>query len=86
MEIKIYVPDEYQERYKIALAKLKADKYEDKLPIAEKDVLELDVARIVALEKLEQKMVNISEGENPYDYFYNDTFFDEVSKRINDNK
>ena len=82
MKIEIYVPDEYKKKYDEAIAKLKADKYDD-IPEKEKDALMLDIARIVALEKFKQKMEEIIECEDPYNYF-NDygAFYNEVENVI----
>ena len=82
MKIEIYVPDEYQKKYDEAIAKLKADLYEDKIPEKEKEALKLDVARIVALEFLKQDIIKIAEGQSPYDFLNTDLFFSEVGKRI----
>lgn len=86
MKIEIYVPDEYQKKYDEAIAKLKEDKYKDKLTKEEKDMLELDVARIVTLERLKQDMVNIAEGQSPFDLFSDenfDAFYKELTKMVN---
>lgn len=82
MKIEIYVPDEYQKKYDEAIAKLKADRYEDKIPETEKKALELDVARIVALEHLKQEVVEIAEGKSPFDIINSDSFYSEVDKRV----
>ena len=82
MKIEINVPDEYQKKYDEAIAKLKRDK--DNMLEAEKDALEIDVARIVALEQLEHEMREIAEGQNPFDFFdaYDNSFYSEIDKRV----
>jgi hypothetical protein len=64
----IHVDDKLKAEYDDALAKLKADKYEDKIPPAEKLKLEEKVMRWLLIERLEQQIAELNEGASPYDY------------------
>jgi predicted nuclease with TOPRIM domain len=64
----IYINDKLQAEYEDALEKLKADKYENKIPKAEKRKLEEKVMRWLMIEDLEQRITELNEGASPYDY------------------
>ena len=64
----IYVDDKLKAEYDDAVAKLKADKYEDNMPPAEKEKLEEKVMRWLMIERLEQEIAELNEGASPYDY------------------
>ena len=64
----IYVDDKLKAEYDDALAKLKADKYEDKIPPAEKLKLEEKVMRWLLIQRYELEIEELNEGANPYDY------------------
>ena len=64
----IYVDDKLKAEYDDAVAKLKADKYEDKIPPSEKEKLEEKVMRWLMIERLEQQIAELNEGASPYDY------------------
>lgn len=64
----IYVDDKLKTEYDDAVAKLKADKYEDNIPPAEKEKLEEKVMRWLMIKYLEQEIAELNEGASPYDY------------------
>ena len=64
----IYVDEKLKAEYADALAKLKADKYEDKIPPAEKEKLEEKVMRWLLVEQYLVIIEELNEGANPYDY------------------
>ena len=64
----IYVDDKLKAEYDDAVAKLKADKYKDEIPQAEKSKLEEKVVRWLMIEDLEQRISELNEGASPYDY------------------
>ncbi|MEM3415624.1 MAG: hypothetical protein QW575_08650 [Thermoproteota archaeon] len=64
----IYVDDKIIEEYKEALAKLKADKYTDKLPKAEKEKLERAVMRKLLIDQYLVIIDELMQGADPYDY------------------
>ncbi|MEM3858688.1 MAG: hypothetical protein QW478_04700 [Candidatus Micrarchaeaceae archaeon] len=64
----IYVDDKIIEEYNEALAKLKADKYADKLPEAEKEKLERAVLRKLLIDQFLVYIEELNEGADPYDY------------------
>ena len=66
--INIYVDDKLKEEYEDAVAKLKADKYKDEIPQAEKSNLEEKIIRWLMIEDLEQRIAELNEGASPYDY------------------
>ena len=67
-KMNIYVNDELKAEYDDAVAKLKADRYKDEIPQAEKSKLEEKVIRWLMIEDLEQRIAELNEGASPYDY------------------
>ena len=76
----IYVDDKLKEEYDDAVAKLKADKYEDKMSEAEKLKLEEKVMRWLLIEHLRVEIEELSEGASPYAYDFEGLSVDEVIK------
>lgn len=66
--IYIYVNDKLKADYEDAVAKLKADRYKDEIPQAEKDKLKEKIIRWLMIEDLEQRIAELNEGASPYDY------------------
>ena len=64
----IYVDDKLKAEYDDAVAKLKAGKYENKIPEAEKLKLEEKVMRWLLIEKLQIEIEELNQGASPYDY------------------
>jgi hypothetical protein len=64
----IHINDKLKAEYDDAVAKLKADKYKDEIPQAEKSKLEEKVIRWLMIEDLEQRIAELNEGASPYDY------------------
>ena len=64
----IHINDKLKAEYDDAVAKLKADKYKDEIPQAEKSKLEEKVIRWLMIEDLEQRIAELNEGASPYNY------------------
>ena len=64
----IYVDDRLKTDYEDALAKLKADRYGDKIPPSEREMLEEKVMRWLMIRRLEQEIAELNDGASPYDY------------------
>ncbi len=64
----IYVAEKIQKEYEDAVAKLKADKYEDKIPPKEKEKLEEAVLRKLLIDYYTDIIEELNEGKSPYDY------------------
>ena len=64
----IYVDNKLKAEYDDAVAKLKADKYDDKIPPAEKEKLREKVMRWLLVERYRVYIEELNEGASPYDY------------------
>ena len=64
----IYVNDELKAEYDDAVAKLKADKYEDNSAVGIKERLEERVMRWLLIQRYLVIIEELNQGANPYDY------------------